>query len=144
MGYLISPARFEFLATQPPKCLAFVFLSPPGGPLHIRLVQENGSLIRKTFDYIRLLTHRPPRFAFQDAELAAMTRHQSMRESPMEKYEHFSRNFFIESLAWLVRSGIVRKLLAEKFAVGERKRNNAQRKPKSGVKKRPLAKHVLN
>ena len=62
----------------------------------------------------------------------------------MEKYEHFSPKFFIESLAWLVRSGTVRKLLAEEFAVGERKRNNVQRKPQSGVKKRPREKPVLN
>jgi hypothetical protein len=136
VGYLISPARFEFLAPQPPECLAFVFLAPAGGTLHNRLVQENGSLVRKTFDYIRLLTHRPPRFVFHDAELATMTRHQSMREWPVEKYEHFSRNFFIESLAWLVRSGIVRKLLAEEFTSGERDRNAVCRKPKSVVKKR--------
>jgi len=136
LGYPISPDHFEFLGPQPPECLAFVFLAPVGGILHSRLVQENGSLVRKTFDYIRLLTHRPPRFVFHDAELAAMTRHQSMREWPVEKYEHFSRNFFIESLAWLVRSGIVRKLLAEEFALGERKRNAVYRKPKSGAKKR--------
>jgi hypothetical protein len=47
-----------------------------------------------------------------------MTRHASMREWPRGKYEHFSRNFFIESLAWLVRSGLVRKLLEE--AAGEK------------------------
>jgi hypothetical protein len=144
VGYLISPERFEYLSPQPPECLAFVFLAPAGGTLHNRLVQENGSLVRKTFDYIRLLTHRPPRFFLHDAELATMTRHQSMREWPVEKYEHLSRNFFIESLAWLVRSGIVRKLLAENFAVGERKRNSAPRKPKSGVKKWPRKKHVLS
>jgi hypothetical protein len=36
-----------------------------------------------------------------------------MRDWPRGKYEHFSRNFFIESLAWLVRSGLVRKLPVE-------------------------------
>jgi hypothetical protein len=30
-----------------------------------------------------------------------------MREWPPEKYQHFSGNFFIETLAWLVRSGLV-------------------------------------
>ena len=32
---------------------------------------------------------------------------------PPEKREHLSRNFFIETLAWLVRSGLVRKLKEE-------------------------------
>jgi hypothetical protein len=29
-----------------------------------------------------------------------------MREWPPEKFQHFSGNFFIETLAWLVRSGL--------------------------------------
>jgi hypothetical protein len=33
-----------------------------------------------------------------------------MTEWPPEKYQHFSGNFFIETLAWLVRSGLVKKL----------------------------------
>jgi hypothetical protein len=40
-----------------------------------------------------------------------------MRAWPREKFEHFSRNFFIETLAWLVRSGLVRKLLSEPLVV---------------------------
>jgi len=69
--------------------------------------------MRKTFHYIRWLTHRPPRFAFFDREIAAMVRHNSMRDWPPNKYQHFSRNFFIETLAWLVRSGLVGKLREE-------------------------------
>lgn len=144
VGYLVSPAHFEFLPPQPPECLAFVFLAPLQGALHRRLVLEKDALLRKTFDYIRLLTHRPPRFVFHDAQLPAMMRHQSMRDWPQEKYEHFSRNFFIETLAWLVRSGIVRKLLAEPFASGERKRKAARRTPRTDVKKRLRKRTVLN
>jgi len=136
VGFTVSPSQFEYFAPEPPECLAFAFLAPLQGTLHTRLVQEKGSLVRKTFDYIRLLTHRPPRFVFREAELAAMARHQSMREWPPEKFEHFSRNFFIETLAWLVRSGLVRRLLAEPFAAGEKKRKPASRKPKMDAKKR--------
>lgn len=36
-----------------------------------------------------------------------------MGDWPAEKREHMARNFFIETLAWLVRSGLVRKLKEE-------------------------------
>lgn len=42
-----------------------------------------------------------------------MVRHASMAAWPPEKRQHLSRNFFIETLAWLVRSGLVRKLREE-------------------------------
>jgi len=42
-----------------------------------------------------------------------MARHGSMRVWPANKYQHLSQNFFIETLAWLVRSGLVRKLKEE-------------------------------
>ena len=113
MGYLVAADDFAFLAPETPECLAFVYLRPLGGSLHRRLVRRPQSLLRRTFDYIRWLTHRPPRFVFYSDQLAAMVRHLSMRGWPRAKYEHFSRNFFIETLAWLVRSGLVGRLLAE-------------------------------
>lgn len=42
-----------------------------------------------------------------------MARHASMKDWPTAKREHLSRNFFIETLCWLVRSGLVRKLREE-------------------------------
>lgn len=42
-----------------------------------------------------------------------MARHGSMRVWPAAKHPHLSQNFFIETLAWLVRSGLVRKLKEE-------------------------------
>jgi hypothetical protein len=137
VGYLISEVGFTFLALRPPECVVFVSLAPVDGDLHHALVLEKDSLVRKTFDYIRLLTHRPPRFVFHQSEAAAMVRHQSMRDWPPEKYEHFSRNFFIETLAWLVRSGIVRKLLAEPLLkLREEKPNLKRLQTKRGAKKR--------
>lgn len=114
VGYLNqAEGKYAFLRPDPPECLVFAWIDPPGGSLHETLVRQPGSLVRKIFEYIRWLTHRPPRFVFHEAEAAAMARHTSMRGWPPEKRAHLSRNFFIETLAWLVRSGLVRKLRAE-------------------------------
>lgn len=113
VGYIVGEQDHAFLDPQPPECVAFAFVLPVGGSAHRRLVREQDSLLRRTFAYIRWLTHRPPRFAFYEDELPALVRHRSMHDWPRAKYEHFSRNFFIETLAWLVRSGLARKLLAE-------------------------------
>jgi hypothetical protein len=110
VGYLLEAGGFEALSPEPPECLVFVFVAPPGGALHRRLVARESSLVRRTFDYIRWLTHRPPRFAFFDDQLPAMVRHRPMRDWPRAKWGHYARNFFIETLAWLVRSALVRRL----------------------------------
>jgi hypothetical protein len=114
VGYLTSAAAgYSFLKPEPPECVIFAWVGPARGELHEKLVKQPGSLVRKTFEYIRWLTHRPPRFVFHEGEAAAMTRHTSMAEWLPEKRQHLSRNFFIETLAWLVRSGLVRKLKEE-------------------------------
>lgn len=114
VGYLNEiSGKYSFLKPDAPECLIFAWISPADGELHRRLVREPGSLVRKTFEYIRWLTHRPPRFVFHEKEEAAMVRHTSMAAWPPQKRQHLSRNFFIETLAWLVRSGLVRKLREE-------------------------------
>lgn len=110
VGYLTNGEAYSFFSPEPPECLVFAWIGPVGGALHRRLVQQPGSLVRKTFEYIRWLTHRPPRFVFHERQLPAMARHGSMRVWPPEKRRHLSQNFFIETLAWLVRSGLVREL----------------------------------
>ena len=115
VGYLTQLGNFEFLSPKPPDCLVFAFVEPVGAALHRELVGRAESLLRQTFTYIRWLTHRPPRFEFYEAERAAMVRHTSMCEWPASRREHLSRNFFIETLAWLVRSGLVRKFRTEPF-----------------------------
>jgi hypothetical protein len=110
VGYLLDPAKYEFLQPHPPECVVFAFIEPVNSASYGRLVIEEGSLLRRTAEYIGWLTHRPPRFALFEKRDAVLVRHFSMREWPIEKYQHYSRNFFIETLAWLVRSGLVRKL----------------------------------
>ncbi len=127
VGYLLRVEGFAFLTAEPPECLVFAFVRPIRGSLHRRLVSRPGSLLRKTFEYIRWLTHRLPRFTFYPEQLPTMVRHVSMREWPRAKYEHFSRNFFIETLAWLVRSGLVRRLAAESLRVPARSPKKAPR-----------------
>jgi hypothetical protein len=113
VGYLINAANHEFLLPHPPECIVFACIEPVGSALYRRLVTEEGSLLRRTVEYIGWLTHRPPRFALFENRAAVLIRHFSMREWPPEKHQHYSGNFFVETLAWLVRSGLVRKLIAE-------------------------------
>jgi hypothetical protein len=114
VGYLLEGiSEYAFLKPEAPECIIFAWVNPAKVALHEKLVRQPGSLVRKTFEYIRWLTHRPPRFVFHEAEAAAMARHSSMKSWPTGKHAHMSRNFFIETLAWLVRSGLVRKLREE-------------------------------
>lgn len=111
VGFLTDPAEFAYLKPVPPECLIYAFIDPIGKPLHHSQVLDEEGTLRWTFGYIGWLTHRPPRFKLFDDQATAMVRHFSMRDWPREKYEHFSKNFFIETLAWLVRSGLVRRWL---------------------------------
>jgi hypothetical protein len=56
----------------------------------------------------RLADASTPRFALFEKRDTVLIRHFSMREWPPEKFQHFSGNFFTETLAWLVRSGLVK------------------------------------
>jgi hypothetical protein len=113
VGYLLKPENHEFLHPEPPECAVFAFIEPVNSASYRRLVTTEGSLLRRTAEYISWLTHRRPRFAFFENRTAVLVRHFSMRAWPPEKHRHFSRNFFIETLAWLVRSGLVAKLASQ-------------------------------
>ncbi|MCL6480741.1 MAG: hypothetical protein K6U02_03340 [Firmicutes bacterium] len=113
VGYLLDADACPPLDWQPPEAVVFAFVHPVGGALHGRLVAAADSLFRKSFHYIRWLTHRPPRFELHEQALAALVRHDSLRNWPEPRRLHYSRNFFIETLAWLVRSGLVRRLREE-------------------------------
>lgn len=110
IGYLLDARGFGFLKATPPEFLAFCFVEPLGGRLHRRLVSEPDSLMRRTGEYIRWLTHHPPRFELFAEEHTALVRHVSTQEWPAGRIEHYARNFSIETLAWLVRSALVRRL----------------------------------
>jgi hypothetical protein len=126
VGHLIDPADHQFLRPQPPECIVFAFIEPVSSASYRHLVTAEGSLLRRTAEYIGWLTHRPPRFALFESRDAVLIRHFSMRGWPPEKHQHYSGNFFIETLAWLVRSGLVRKLISESGEDG-RKAKSRQR-----------------
>jgi len=113
VGHLLDTTACPPLQVRPPEAVVFAFVHPVNGALHSRLVAAPDSLFRKTFDYIRWLTHRPPRFELHTQALAALVRHESLRDRPTRLRLRYSRNFFIETLAWLVRSGLVRRLHEE-------------------------------
>jgi len=110
IGYLLDARELPFLKATPPEFLVFCFLEPVGGHLHRRLLSAPDSLMRRTAEYIRWLTHHPPRFELFADEHAALVRHIPIRHWPADRTEHYARNFTIETLAWLVRSALVRRL----------------------------------
>jgi hypothetical protein len=112
LGHAYSSASLQFLSLEPPECIAFAFVSPIGSGLHETLVAREGSLLRSTYTYIGWLTHRRPRFVFHPDQSVVLTRHTPMCSWPPAKHTHLSRNFYIETLCWLVRSALVRKFLA--------------------------------
>lgn len=110
-GYLVDAEPYPYLNSEAPECLVFAWFANPSGVAHKRLVTPPESLLRKINEYIRWLTHRPPRFQFFEDEEITLVRHRPMSDWPQDKIQHYSRNFFIETCAWLVRSGLVKKLL---------------------------------
>jgi hypothetical protein len=113
VGYLLDSRGLPFLKCAPPEFLVFCFIEPVGGRAHRRLVSEPESLLRRTAEYIRWLTHHPPRFELFTDQNAALVRHIPISEWPSGRTEHYARNFTIETLAWLVRSALVRRLPGE-------------------------------
>jgi hypothetical protein len=125
IGYLLKDGNLSFLKPVPPEFLVFCFIEPVGGGLHRRLVSEPESLMRKTVEYIRWLTHHPPRFELFADERAALIRHLPTQEWPAARIEHYARNFTIETLAWLVRSALIRRL-PEELAASSQTRPGSQ------------------
>ncbi|MBI3404857.1 MAG: hypothetical protein HY046_05320 [Acidobacteria bacterium] len=108
VGYLLSDRGWKFLTPFAPECMVFAYVLPVGCAAHKKLVTAEDAFVRQTFEYIRWLTHRPPRFQFFEREIPALIRHIPLSAWPARRIEHYSRNFFIEAFAWLVRSALVR------------------------------------
>jgi hypothetical protein len=125
-GFLVAGRGFEPFEPAPPECVLFAFVDPPGSALHTRLVAQPGSLFRWTHEYISWLTHHPPRFQFSARAGAGLVRHLPVSCWPEGRRAHYANNFLIEGMAWLVRSGLVRRLAAEasKSAAGTSRAGN--------------------
>jgi hypothetical protein len=83
--------------------------------------------MRRTAEYIRWLTHHPPRFELFTEAHAALVRHIPTLTWPADRTEHYARNFTIETLAWLVRSALVRRLPNELAAPPRSSSNSKSR-----------------
>jgi len=112
-GFLLAGRGYESLEPAPPECILFAFVDPSRSSLHEQLVARPGSLFRSTHEYISWLTHHPPRFQFSASAPAALVRHLPVSCWPEGRRAHYANNFLIEGLAWLVRSGLVRRLAAD-------------------------------
>lgn len=121
LGFLVAERGWKFLVPAPPECVAFAFVRPVGGRRHRQLVAAPRSLLRETCEYIRWLTHRPPRFEFHADQTAVLIRHAPMAAWLHGKRQHLARNFYIESCCWLVRSALVRRLLRLPAAARDQK-----------------------
>ncbi len=109
VGFLAKVGAYPHLKPATPECLVFAYVEPVGGSLHRAQLHHANGALRWTSGYIGWLTHRQPRFELYESERTALIRHTTMRAWPADKIQHLGGNFFTETLAWLVRSGLVRR-----------------------------------
>ncbi|MDA2913183.1 hypothetical protein MYX77_04350 [Acidobacteriia bacterium AH_259_A11_L15] len=97
-------------AFNPPECVVFAFVEPAEGRLHQRWVRAPGSLFRSSYELLTKYTARPPRWEFREAQGPALVRRVALAEFPPRERAKYARNFFMETLAILVRSGLPERL----------------------------------
>jgi hypothetical protein len=104
-GKVSRSAGFAPASLHPPECIVLAYARPAGSGLHRRLVRRPKSLFRRGHE---LLANR---FQFQETSWAVLARHVPLSAFPPREQEKYARNFFKETLALLVRSGLPRRLL---------------------------------
>lgn len=95
---------------EPPACAIFAYVKPAGSPLHRKLIAQPGSLFRRSFELLTKYTTRRPRFEFSEKGPWALIRHAPLAGFPAGDREKYARNFFVETLALVVRSNLPAKL----------------------------------
>lgn len=103
----------------------FAYVRRPGSPLHRRLVRQPGSPFRRAYELLTKYTNRRPRFEFHERDWRALVRHAPLAAFPAGEEEKYARNFFMETLALLVRSGLPEKLAS--LPVGKKKQTPRSR-----------------
>ena len=112
VGFLTAaPRRKEAAALNPPECVVGAFVRPARSALHKKLVAAKGSLFRLSYQRVAKYTARAPRWELRERAELALARHAPLAAFPAGEQEKYARNFFIESLALLVRSGLPGALL---------------------------------
>ncbi|MGH9862923.1 MAG: hypothetical protein ACRD35_05805 [Candidatus Acidiferrales bacterium] len=109
VGFLIGEPKLAArtrVAVHLPECAVGAFVRPAGSRLHQRLVRQKASPFRRGFERLSKYSARRPRFEFYENDWRAILRHVPLAAFPPGEEEKYARNFFIESLALLVRSGL--------------------------------------
>ncbi len=109
VGFLTS--KRTGLSLYPPECGVVAYVRPARSKLHQELVREPGSVFRRSYELLTKYTNRRPRFEFRENDWVALLRHQPLAAFPPDEEEKYARNFFMETLALLARSGLPAKLL---------------------------------
>lgn len=113
VGFLTTAARGkEAAALHPPECVVGAFVRPARSALHRKLVGGKDSLFRVSHQRVLKYTTRRPRWELRERAELALARHVALAAFPEDDREKYARNFFVESLALLVRSGLPAALLA--------------------------------
>ena len=115
VGFLTAvPSRRSGPALEPPECAVFAFVHPATSPLHRQLVRGKKNLVRQSYQRVIKYTARRPRWELFERGEVALARHVPLATFPPNDQEKYARNFFIETLSLLVRSGLPAALQALK------------------------------
>ena len=106
VGFLTDTSFRSRPTVEPPECAVFAFVRPATSALHRKLVRGGKSLLRETYHRIVKYTARRPRWEFFERGEVALVRHVPLAAFPPDDQEKYARNFFIETLSLLVRSGL--------------------------------------
>lgn len=112
VGFIL-PRKRRPRTQHPPElaeCVVFAYVRPPRSALHKRLVRDATSPIRRAYELLTKYTNRWPRFEFHEKDWRALARHVPLAAFPAGEEEKYARNFFTETLALLLRSGLPGKL----------------------------------
>ncbi|MCI0402340.1 MAG: hypothetical protein L0212_02320 [Acidobacteria bacterium] len=115
VGFLTEePSREKDEAStyDPPECVVGAFVRPARSALHRKLVGAKESLFRVSYQRAMKYTSRRPRWELREREELALARRAPLTAFPADDREKYARNFFIESLAVLVRTGLPAALRA--------------------------------
>jgi len=112
VGFILPTGRKPGTRQPPelPECAAFAYVRPPRSALHRKLVRDAGSPFRRAYELLTKYTNRRPRFEFHEKDWRVLMRHVPLAAFPAGEEEKCARNFFMETLALVVRSGLPEKL----------------------------------
>lgn len=105
VGFLSGDSRlYRQLHPQAPECVVAAFVRPARSRFHREVVSQPGSMFRQSYELLLKYTPTRPRFEFYEEAAVAIVRHVPLANFPRRLQSRYARNFFIESLALIVRT----------------------------------------